>query len=82
VASPIRSAGQFYNNPGLTLAIEAFIASACNALSNAAAQIMLSLSIFQNFYQGVTSLKSHLGVTVIAIGRAKSTFGLRNDLTG
>jgi len=70
VASLIRGAGQFCNNTGLTLAIEAFVASTSDALSNAAAQITLSLGIFQSFYQGVTSLKSHLGVTTLAIGRA------------
>ncbi|HCE6623387.1 aldehyde dehydrogenase (NADP(+)) [Pseudomonas aeruginosa] len=78
VASLTMGAGQFCTNPGLVIAIEgegleAFIAGASDALSNAAAQTMLSPGIFRSYCQGVTALQSHPSVTALAAGRAGET---------
>ncbi|MHA5498432.1 aldehyde dehydrogenase (NADP(+)) [Pseudomonas aeruginosa] len=78
VASLTMGAGQFCTNPGLVIAIEgegldAFIVSASEALSAAAAQTMLSPGIFNSYCQGITALQLHPNVTVLAAGRTGET---------
>jgi NADP-dependent aldehyde dehydrogenase len=75
VASLTLGAGQFCTNPGLLIAVEgfaldAFVASAAAALSQAPAQQMLTPGIHANFQRGVEALASHASVKTVARGLA------------
>jgi NADP-dependent aldehyde dehydrogenase len=66
-------AGQFCTNPGLLLAVEgpgldAFIEAASAALSQAAAQTMLSPGIHKSYNEGVAALAGHDKVEPLAKG--------------
>ena len=74
VASLTMGAGQFCTNPGLVLAIDgpdldAFIASAATAMTDAAPATMLTPGIHASFEQGVDALAGHDAVTTVARGK-------------
>ncbi|WP_295560995.1 aldehyde dehydrogenase (NADP(+)) [uncultured Sphingomonas sp.] len=74
VASLTMGAGQFCTNPGLVLAIDgpdldAFIASAAAAMTDAAPATMLTPGIHASFEQGVDALAGHGAVTTVARGK-------------
>ena len=74
VASLTMGAGQFCTNPGLVLAIDgpdldAFIASAAAAMTDAAPATMLTPGIHASFEQGVDALAGHDAVTTVARGK-------------
>lgn len=74
VASLTMGAGQFCTNPGLVLAIDgpdldAFIASAAAAMTEAAPATMLTPGIHASFEQGVDALSSHDAVKTVARGK-------------
>lgn len=75
VGSLTMGAGQFCTNPGLVLAIageglEAFIAAATEAVSDATAQTMLTGSICKAYQSGVAALEAAPGVDKLAEGAA------------
>ncbi len=77
VASLTMGAGQFCTNPGLVLAIEgasldAFLKSAAAALSDAAAQVMLTEGICSAYNAGAGKLAAHPKVTTVGEGREAS----------
>ncbi|MBA4090832.1 MAG: aldehyde dehydrogenase (NADP(+)) [Sphingobium sp.] len=66
-------AGQFCTNPGMVIALDSpdldsFVASAANALSANAAQVMLTPGIHAAYEKGVEALASADGVTTVARG--------------
>jgi 2,5-dioxopentanoate dehydrogenase len=74
VASLTMGAGQFCTNPGLVLAIDgpdldAFIASAATAMTDAAPATMLTPGIHASFEQGVDALAGHDAVKTVARGK-------------
>ncbi len=74
VASLTMGAGQFCTNPGLVLAIDgpdldAFIASATTAMTDAAPATMLTPGIHASFEQGVDALAGHDAVKTVARGK-------------
>ena len=74
VASLTMGAGQFCTNPGLVLAIDgpdldAFIASAAAAMTDAAPATMLTPGIHASFEQGVDALAGHDAVKTVARGK-------------
>ncbi|MFG6282526.1 aldehyde dehydrogenase (NADP(+)) [Sphingomonas sp. S6] len=74
VASLTMGAGQFCTNPGLVLAIDgpdldAFIASAAAAMTEAAPATMLTPGIHASFEQGVDALAGHDAVKTVARGK-------------
>ncbi|MCI1142248.1 aldehyde dehydrogenase (NADP(+)) [Sphingomonas sp. WKB10] len=74
VASLTMGAGQFCTNPGLVLAIDgpdldAFIASAAAAMTDAAPGTMLTPGIHASFEQGVDALAGHDAVKTVARGK-------------
>ena len=74
VASLTMGAGQFCTNPGLVLAIDgpeldAFVASAAAALTEAAPATMLTPGIHASFEQGVDALAAHAAVKTVARGK-------------
>ena len=74
VASLTMGAGQFCTNPGLVLAIDgpdldAFIASAATAMTDAAPATMLTPGIHASFEQGVDALAGHGAVKTVARGK-------------
>ncbi len=74
VASLTMGAGQFCTNPGLVLAIDgpdldAFVAAAAAALTDAAPATMLSPGIHASFEQGVDALAAHDAVRTVARGK-------------
>lgn len=74
VASLTLGAGQFCTNPGLLLAIEgdgldAFVAAATAAMSDAPAATMLTPGIHQAYGAGVAALAGHAEVKTLARGR-------------
>ncbi|WP_294316910.1 aldehyde dehydrogenase (NADP(+)) [uncultured Sphingomonas sp.] len=74
VASLTMGAGQFCTNPGLVLAIDgpdldAFIASAASAMTDAAPATMLTPGIHASFEQGVDALAGHDAVKTVARGK-------------
>ncbi len=74
VASLTMGAGQFCTNPGLVLAIDgpdldAFIASAAAAMTDAAPATMLTPGIHASFEQGVDALAGHDAVQTVARGK-------------
>ena len=74
VASLTMGAGQFCTNPGLVLAIDgpdldAFIASAAAAMTDAAPVTMLTPGIHASFEQGVDALAGHDAVKTVARGK-------------
>ena len=74
VASLTMGAGQFCTNPGLVLAIDgpdldAFIASAAAAMTDAAPATMLTPGIHASFEQGVDALAGHGAVKTVARGK-------------
>ncbi|MEV5034040.1 aldehyde dehydrogenase (NADP(+)) [Sphingobium sp. LMC3-1-1.1] len=67
--------GQFCTNPGLVIALDSpdldrFVASAAEALSGNAAQVMLTPGIHAAYEKGVAALSSAEGVTTVARGAA------------
>lgn len=73
VASLTMGAGQFCTNPGLVIALDgpdldAFVASAAQAMSGAAPQVMLTPGIHQAYEKGVSALVGADGVTTVARG--------------
>ncbi|EPR10785.1 2,5-dioxovalerate dehydrogenase [Sphingobium indicum IP26] len=67
--------GQFCTNPGLVIALDSpdldrFVASAAQALSGNAAQVMLTPGIHAAYEKGVAALAGAEGVTTIARGMA------------
>jgi alpha-ketoglutaric semialdehyde dehydrogenase len=73
VGSLTMGAGQFCTNPGLILAIEGeglddFIASAAQALSQAAPQVMLTAGIGAAYRKGVDALAANPQVATLATG--------------
>lgn len=75
VASLTMGAGQFCTNPGLVLAIEgegleAFLATATEAVSGAGAQTMLTGGICKAYQSGVAALEAAAGVEKLAEGVA------------
>lgn len=78
-ASLTLGAGQFCTNPGLILAVEgegleAFKASAVEALKAVPAQTMLTAGICKAYRDGVAKLVSHSDVTQLAEGQAGDEF--------
>lgn len=74
VASLTMGAGQFCTNPGLVLAIDgpdldAFIASAASAMTDATPATMLTPGIHASFEQGVDALAGHDAVKTVARGK-------------
>ncbi|PVE55748.1 aldehyde dehydrogenase (NADP(+)) [Arthrobacter sp. TPD3018] len=74
IASLTMGAGQFCTNPGLVLAIDgpdldAFIASAAAAMTEAAPATMLTPGIHASFEQGVDALAGHDAVKTVARGK-------------
>lgn len=74
VASLTMGAGQFCTNPGLVLSIDgpdldAFIASAAAAMTDAAPATMLTPGIHASFEQGVDALAGHDAVKTVARGK-------------
>ncbi|MGR3907222.1 aldehyde dehydrogenase (NADP(+)) [Burkholderia sp. SR8] len=73
VASLALGAGQFCTNPGLVLAVDgpalrAFEAAAATAVQATAAQTMLTPHIHASYAQGVTALRAHDAVELLAEG--------------
>ncbi|MET0363685.1 MAG: aldehyde dehydrogenase (NADP(+)) [Sphingobium sp.] len=73
VQSLTMGAGQFCTNPGLVIAIDgpdldAFLASASEAMTGSAAQDMLTPGIHAAYLAGVDALSDHLAVTTVARG--------------
>lgn len=73
-SSLVLGAGQFCTNPGLIIAIdsdglEAFIASATEALAEAPAQTMLTGGICEAYRKGVATLAAHSEVKQLAQGK-------------
>ena len=73
VGSLTMGAGQFCTNPGLILGVEgpelnAFLASATEALKGAAAQTMLTPGIFKAYEEGVSRLSTNNRVETVAEG--------------
>ena len=67
--------GQFCTNPGLVIALDSpdldrFVASAAEALSGNAAQVMLTPGIHAAYEKGVAALSGAEGVTTVARGVA------------
>lgn len=74
VASLTMGAGQFCTNPGLVLAIDgpdldAFVAAATAALTEAAPATMLTPGIHASFEKGVDALAAHSAVRTLARGK-------------
>lgn len=72
-ASLTMGSGQFCTNPGLVIALDSpeldtFVASAAQALSGAAPQVMLTPGIHEAYEKGVAALVGAEGVTTIARG--------------
>ena len=75
IGSLTMGAGQFCTNPGLVIALEgsdldAFLASASEALLGSAAQPMLTPGIHSAFEEGVAALAGHGDVETVARGAA------------
>ncbi|MEW9856644.1 aldehyde dehydrogenase (NADP(+)) [Novosphingobium sp. M1R2S20] len=75
VASLTMGAGQFCTNPGLVLAIEgegldAFVAAATDAVTQAQPQVMLTAAICASYAKGVETLSNLPGVEKLAQGTA------------
>ena len=73
VASLTMGAGQFCTNPGLVLAIEgegldAFVAAAADAVSEAAPQTMLTTGIREAYARGAAALAGNPAVATLACG--------------
>ncbi len=73
VASLTMGAGQFCTNPGLILAIEgegldAFVAAAADAVSEAAPQTMLTTGIREAYARGAAALARNPAVATLACG--------------
>ncbi len=73
VGSLTMGAGQFCTNPGIVIGIagpdlDAFAATAAEALSAAQPQVMLTPGIHAAYDKGVTALDAHDGVATIARG--------------
>ena len=73
VASLTMGSGQFCTNPGLVIALDgpdldSFVASAAQALSGAAPQVMLTPGIHDAYEKGVAALVDANGVTTVARG--------------
>jgi alpha-ketoglutaric semialdehyde dehydrogenase len=73
VGSLTMGAGQFCTNPGLVLAVEgkeldAFVASASEALKASAAQTMLTPGIFKAYEEGVSRLSTNNRVETVVEG--------------
>lgn len=73
VGSLTMGAGQFCTNPGLVLGVEgkeldAFIASASEALKGSAAQTMLTPGIFKAYEEGVSRLSTNNRVETVVEG--------------
>ena len=73
VGSLTLGSGQFCTNPGLVIALDgpdldAFVASAAQALSGAAPQVMLTPGIHQAYEKGVAALVGADGVETVARG--------------
>ena len=78
VASLNLGAGQFCTNPGLVIAeqgeaLDAFVATAGEALKESAAQTMLTPGIYDAYQQGVARLSSHDQVREVARGQVGET---------
>jgi len=78
VGSLNMGAGQFCTNPGLVIAVEgpeldAFVATAGEAVKGSAGQTMLTPGIHDAYQQGVGRLASHAKVTEVARGQAGET---------
>ncbi|MDP3748079.1 MAG: aldehyde dehydrogenase (NADP(+)) [Phenylobacterium sp.] len=75
VAALTQGAGQFCTNPGLVLAIEgpgldAFLATAAQALGQAPAATMLTAGICANYAAGVRNLAERDGVAAVGQGQS------------
>lgn len=73
VGSLVMGAGQFCTNPGLVIAVRSealdrFIATASEEVSNVAVQTMLTPGIYDAYGQGVAALNAHDKVRVLARG--------------
>jgi 2,5-dioxopentanoate dehydrogenase len=73
VASLTLGAGQFCTNPGLLFAlddpaVDAFVATAAEALRKAQPQVMLTQAIRGSYQKGAAKIESHSNVTTLAQG--------------